>query len=168
MNLSKNDKIVLFVLLIGLVLAVYLNYNKHQNFDISNYSESSIWRIGTILKDKDQRVSPDGKIKLLVEKENDTISLYRIYPRAINPYLPADRVFKKLKLEYSTDSSTNNGFILNSNSITDISGKQNFDINNFIFSGFDNKKIDNISHILVTNDGISIYDAQNNLLGVMF
>lgn len=162
MNLSKKEKIVLLILVIGIVLAVSLYYK--EKLDLSSYSESSIWRVNTKLKDKEQRVSPDGTIKLLVLKENNMLRLYRINPKVVTPHYhpPEDMDFKNITLGGYIINNTDNGFQLNSNSITDITGKQNIGLPAVPVG---DNTIDNIGYILVTNDGIFIYDTQNKLLG---
>lgn len=68
--------IIVILVLIGLGIGIYFivkNSADPKKYNISNYTEKSIWRINTMLKPGEERVSPNGLVKIyckLVDNPN--------------------------------------------------------------------------------------------------
>jgi len=120
--------IVVFLVLVALGIGIYfiIKNNSIKNnidpklYNISNYTEKSIWRVNTILKPGEERVSPNGLVKIYVKLENNPnkydkqgIGLYCKNPNKIGKSGDLD-VGDIPIFQVSIDSDSNIGITLTS------------------------------------------------------
>jgi len=98
--MANNNVIVIIVIVIvililtGVGIGIYFVTRKKSidTYNIKNYTEKSIWRVNTLLKPEEERVSPDGQVKIYVKvvpnknKDNQMISLWRKNPNKIGKF----------------------------------------------------------------------------------
>ena len=93
-----NEKNIIFIVLVLIGLGIYIIMKKNNiellNNNNSNYTEKSIWRVNTMLKIGEERVSPNGLVKIYVKvadtDDNHTgkmIGLWRKNPNKTDHFL---------------------------------------------------------------------------------
>lgn len=99
MDRKKENIIIIVVFLlicIGVGIGIYFVMDKKsidttETYNIVNYTDKSIWRVNTILKPGEERVSPNGLVKIYVKVvpdrlNNKMISLWRKNPNKFGKF----------------------------------------------------------------------------------
>ena len=102
---NKNIIVVIIITIVILILTgvgigIYFVTRKNsiELYNIKNYTDKSIWRVNTTLKPEEERVSPDGQVKIYVKLEDRTntgdntkwLNLWRKNPNKIGKYGSVD------------------------------------------------------------------------------
>lgn len=102
---NKNIIVVIIIIIVILILTgvgigIYFVTRKNsiELYNIKNYTDKSIWRVNTTLKPDEERVSPDGQVKIYVKLEDRTntgdntkwLNLWRKNPNKIGKYGSVD------------------------------------------------------------------------------